>query len=260
MATLILVFLFLLSNEGGTISLRQKRILKKTREYVTTIAAQRDTSALFEGVCSIPGGSKYEEFRGAKVDLSGCSKDVRDFLKHTKFRHVPEQKSDAIKLLDAVIEVAERRERELLTKHSSNHPEIIYRNLKLFQQTIPERIESEDEKSIFRKRLTPPKIPHIMHDAVKKTLEDSKIDSWTSSDPAIRAAFYENLEYFTVESATIKGRELAFSRMDKAIVDLRNRLTGSTRSQRRINSSSSMKVEGPEYIGRGETKIFRDGR
>jgi len=92
-----------------------------------------------------------------------------------------------------------------------------------------------------------------MHEAVCKALQDPDIESWTSTSPEIEKAFDKDFEYFTIDGATIRGREFAFSRMDKAIVDLRNRMIGSTRSKRQIKSNA-MNVEGPTYVGRGDEK------
>ena len=118
-------------------------------------------------------------------------------------------------------------------------------------QTV-KRLKKKKKKK-YAKRPQPPKIPQIMHEAVRKALEDPDVESWTSTSPEIEKAFDENFEYFTIDGATIRGRVFAFSRMDKAIVDLRNRMMGSTRSKRQIKSNA-MNVEGPTYVGRGDEK------
>ena len=251
---------------------------------------------LYDGVCSIPGGSKYESFRGYEgVDLSHKSKDFQTWMKDVKF-HDPKEfdnwESETMDLLDEMIEVVTRRCEESVKALPEDDPEVIYRTLKAFKSGVPEKSEEEEEeeeeeemveeeveeevtvtnedgttttstqtvkrlkkkkKKKYAKRPQPPKIPQIMHEAVRKALEDPDVESWTSTSPEIEKAFDENFEYFTIDGATIRGRVFAFSRMDKAIVDLRNRMMGSTRSKRQIKSNA-MNVEGPTYVGRGDEK------
>ena len=199
--------------------------------------------------------------------------------------------SETMDLLDEMIEVATRRCEESVKTLPEDDPEVIYRTLKAFKSGVPEKSEEEEEleeeemveekveeevtvtnedgttttttqtvkrlkkkkKKKYAKRPQPPKIPQIMHEAVRKALEDPDVESWTSTSPEIEKAFDENFEYFTIDGATIRGRVFAFSRMDKAIVDLRNRMMGSTRSKRQIKSNA-MNVEGPTYVGRGDEK------
>ena len=76
---------------------------------------------LYDGVCSIPGGSKYESFRGYEgVDLSHKSKDFQTWMKDVKF-HDPKEfdnwESETMDLLDEMIEVATRRCEELSLIH-----------------------------------------------------------------------------------------------------------------------------------------------
>ncbi|CAL6404839.1 unnamed protein product [Bathycoccus prasinos] len=272
-----------------------QRRAKRTRSYVKALESNPKSRVLYDGVCSIPGGSKYESFRGYEgVDLSHKSKDFQTWMKDVKF-HDPKEfdnwESETMDLLDEMIEVATRRCEESVKTLPEDDPEVIYRTLKAFKSGVPEKSEEEEEleeeemveeeveeevtvtnedgttttttqtmkrlkkkkKKKYAKRPQPPKIPQIMHEAVRKALEDPDVESWTSTSPEIEKAFDENFEYFTIDGATIRGRVFAFSRMDKAIVDLRNRMMGSTRSKRQIKSNA-MNVEGPTYVGRGDEK------
>ena len=267
-----------------------KRRRTKSRAYAKSLfddeRSKRSKKILYEGVCSIPGGSKYDSFEGYEVDLSHKSKDFQKWMKDVKF-HDPKEfdnwNSETMQVLDEMIEVATRRCEEHIKTLPEDDPEMIYRTLKTFKRGIPEVREEEEEeeeeevtvtnedgttttttqtvkrikkkkkKSLFANRPQPPKIPQIMHEAVCKALQDPDIESWTSTSPEIEKAFDKDFEYFTIDGATIRGREFAFSRMDKAIVDLRNRMIGSTRSKRQIKSNA-MNVEGPTYVGRGDEK------
>ena len=267
-----------------------KRRRTKSRAYAKSLfddeRSKRSKKILYEGVCSIPGGSKYDSFEGYEVDLSHKSKDYQKWMKDVKF-HDPKEfdnwNSETMQVLDEMIEVATRRCEEHIKTLPEDDPEMIYRTLKTFKRGIPEVREEEEEeeeeevtvtnedgttttttqtvkrikkkkkKSLFANRPQPPKIPQIMHEAVCKALQDPDIESWTSTSPEIEKAFDKDFEYFTIDGATIRGREFAFSRMDKAIVDLRNQMIGSTRSKRQIKSNA-MNVEGPTYVGRGDEK------
>ena len=277
---------------------RRRTTTTKSRAYAKSLfddeRSKRSKKILYEGVCSIPGGSKYDSFEGYEVDLSHKSKDFQKWMKDVKF-HDPKEfdnwNSETMQVLDEMIEVATRRCEEHIKTLPEDDPEMIYRTLKTFKRGIPEVREEEEEeeeeevvvveeeevtvtnedgttttttqtvkrikkkkkKSLFANRPQPPKIPQIMHEAVCKALQDPDIESWTSTSPEIEKAFDKDFEYFTIDGATIRGREFAFSRMDKAIVDLRNRMIGSTRSKRQIKSNA-MNVEGPTYVGRGDEK------
>jgi len=283
-------------------SVGRRRRTSKSRSYVKPLVTperERQSRILYEGVCSIPGGSKYDSFEGYEIDLSHKSKDFQTWMKDVKF-HDPKEfdnwESETMAALDEMIEVATRRCEESAKTLPDDDPEVIYRRLKAFKSCIPEaqsdeEDEEEEEEEEVEEEVTvtnedgttttstqtvkrlrkkkkkkkkksglfannrpqPPKIPQIMHEAVRKALADPEIESWTSLTPEIESAFDENLEYFTIDGATIHGREFAFSRMDKAIVDLRNRMMGSTRSKRQIKSNA-MNVEGPTYVGRGDEK------
>ena len=287
---------------GATKRRRTRRTRRtKSRAYAKSLfddeRAKRSKKILYEGVCSIPGGSKYDSFEGYEVDLSHKSKDFQKWMKDVKFhdpKEFDEWNSETMQVLDEMIEVATRRCEEHIKTLPEDDPEMIYRTLKTFKRGIPEVREEEEEeeegeeeeeeeeveeevtvtnedgttttttqtvkrikkkkkKSLFANRPQPPKIPQIMHEAVCKALQDPDIESWTSTSPEIEEAFDKDFEYFTIDGATIRGREFAFSRMDKAIVDLRNRMIGSTRSKRQIKSNA-MNVEGPTYVGRGDEK------
>jgi hypothetical protein len=272
----------------------ERRRTKKTRSYVKALITEEQRAkehVLYPGVCSVPGGSKYDAFVGVEVDLSQYSRDYQIWLKGVKFHAEPKRadRSRTISMIDEMIEIAEKRQEENLRNLPSDDPEQIYRSLKTFQQTIPERINGADDdneddadekeeeeeevevvnedgtmslikqkkkkqrKNLFAKRPTPPTIPRIMQEAVRKALQDPDCESWTSQSPEMEKAFAEDFEYFTMDGATIFGRALAFSRMDKAIVDLRNRMEGSTRSNRKMGDHA-MSVEGPSFVGRGETR------
>ena len=290
------------NSSSSSSSVGRRRSASKSRSYVKPLVTperERQSRILYEGVCSIPGGSKYDSFEGYEIDLSHKSKDFQTWMKDVKF-HDPKEfdnwESETMAALDEMIEVATRRCEESAKTLPDDDPEVIYRRLKAFKSCIPEaqsdeEDEEEEEEEEVEEEVTvtnedgttttstqtvkrlrkkkkkkkkkpglfannrpqPPKIPQIMHEAVRKALADPEIDSWTSLTPEIESAFDEKLEYFTIDGATIRGREFAFSRMDKAIVDLRNRMMGSTRSKRQIKSNA-MNVEGPTYVGRGDEK------
>ena len=108
----------------------------KSRAYAKSLfddeRAKRSKKILYEGVCSIPGGSKYDSFEGYEVDLSHKSKDFQKWMKDVKFhdpKEFDEWNSETMQVLDEMIEVATRRCEELSLIHISEptrHAQISY--------------------------------------------------------------------------------------------------------------------------------------